>query len=155
MGARQTAQGRPELARVPLERALAIREATAADPRELATIRFDLARALWSDHRERRRAVELAEQARVAYGPLDGALAEEERRTVGPGSPAITCDPRRKPTLEVSWVTISRPPIGKTSGASAVTTIQARSGGSPRIGRVVAMAEEAKDVGPWAMDCSC
>jgi tetratricopeptide (TPR) repeat protein/tRNA A-37 threonylcarbamoyl transferase component Bud32 len=63
---------RPGEALPHLERAFAIQSAKGIDPVELASTRFGLARALWeapaSAGRDRSRALELAEQARAAYG---------------------------------------------------------------------------------------
>jgi serine/threonine-protein kinase len=63
-------------ARVPLERALAIREAQPADGLELADIRFSLAQALWPSG-ERDRAVDLATRARDAYARAGATRSEE------------------------------------------------------------------------------
>ena len=59
--------GRAEQAIPPLERALAIREASEPDPAQVAETRFALARALWDAGRERARALQLAAAARAAF----------------------------------------------------------------------------------------
>jgi len=67
IGQCHVAQGRPEQAIAPLERALAVREAEPGDKRELGRTRFALARALWESKGDRKRAVELAANARAAF----------------------------------------------------------------------------------------
>jgi len=70
------ALGKASDAVAPAERALALLAKPDAhtEARELARVRFVLARALWDANRDRRRAHELAAQARAA---LDGADASE------------------------------------------------------------------------------
>ncbi len=51
----------------PLERALKLRETHAGDPRDLAQVRFSLARALWGTVEGHARAGKLAHQARATY----------------------------------------------------------------------------------------
>jgi serine/threonine-protein kinase len=65
IGETHVGSGSPALAIPPLERALAIRVAEQGDVAELARTRFVLARALWNTRRDRRRAVDLARQARA------------------------------------------------------------------------------------------
>jgi tetratricopeptide (TPR) repeat protein len=52
----------------PLERALEIQGVAEGLPQRIAETRFALARALWDSGRDRRRAVDLARQARDGYG---------------------------------------------------------------------------------------
>ena len=59
-----------------LERVLAIRETVAADARELAEVRFALARALWRSKRDRPRALQLAHAA--CAGLADAPWAAKE-----------------------------------------------------------------------------
>ena len=61
-------QDAPESALAPLERALAIREKSGAEPSQIGETRFLLARALWDSGRDRARARTLAEAAKAAYG---------------------------------------------------------------------------------------
>jgi len=72
----ELALGRASDALAPAERAIALlaKPDAHADPGQLARVRFVLARALWDANRDRRRAHELATQARAA---LDGADAGE------------------------------------------------------------------------------
>jgi eukaryotic-like serine/threonine-protein kinase len=73
--------GRPAAAIAPLERALVIRSGAKATPAELATPAFQLARALWDAGTGRRRAVELARQARASLDQT-GASHERDRATL-------------------------------------------------------------------------
>jgi eukaryotic-like serine/threonine-protein kinase len=61
-------QDAPEPALAPLERALAIREKSGAEPSQIGETRFLLARALWDSGRDRTRAQALARAAKLAYG---------------------------------------------------------------------------------------
>ncbi|MEM9458441.1 MAG: serine/threonine-protein kinase [Myxococcota bacterium] len=72
------AKGDPQAARAPAERAVALREAATMPPELLAEARFVLARALWSDRRQRARARALAEQAR-----------DDRPKTEGPGEAEV------------------------------------------------------------------
>jgi eukaryotic-like serine/threonine-protein kinase len=80
-------QGQAEAAMIPLERALALRERAAGEPRGLAEARFALARALLrSRPGERARVQALAEAARdefSAEGEADQA-AEVQRFLASP-----------------------------------------------------------------------
>ena len=68
IGASYLGQDEPEPALAPLERALAIREKSGAEPSQIGETRFLLARALWDSGRDRARAGTLAQAARAAYG---------------------------------------------------------------------------------------
>jgi tetratricopeptide (TPR) repeat protein len=68
IGASYLGQDEPEPALAPLERALAIREKSGAEPSQIGETRFLLARALWDSGRDRARAVTLAQAAKAAYG---------------------------------------------------------------------------------------
>ena len=68
MGQSLLGEGTPEKAVAPLERALAIREKTGAEPSQVGDTRFLLARALWDSGRDRARAQTLALSAKVAFG---------------------------------------------------------------------------------------
>jgi tetratricopeptide (TPR) repeat protein len=70
--------GRAGEAIAPLERALHIREASEPDAGTVAETRFDLARALWDEGRDRRRARRLATTARSEYERTP-ALANKAR----------------------------------------------------------------------------
>ncbi len=67
MGEALGESGKAVLALVPLEKALAIREARATSTTDLPMTRFALARALWDSRRDRRRASALAKTAASAY----------------------------------------------------------------------------------------
>ncbi|WP_437913932.1 serine/threonine-protein kinase [Sorangium sp. So ce302] len=71
-------KGEPGKARPFAERALAIYAAKGegVSPIELADTRFHAARALWGSARDRKRAVELASQARDAYAAEEGEYAK-------------------------------------------------------------------------------
>ncbi|WP_438040633.1 tetratricopeptide repeat protein [Sorangium sp. So ce128] len=71
-------KGEPGKARPFAERALAIYAAKGegVSPIELADTRFHAARALWGSARDRKRAVELATQARDAYAAEEGEYAK-------------------------------------------------------------------------------
>ena len=68
IGASYLGQDEPEPALAPLERALAIREKSGAEPSQIGETRFLLARALWDSGRDRARAATLAQAAKSAYG---------------------------------------------------------------------------------------
>jgi tetratricopeptide (TPR) repeat protein len=72
---------RPREAIAPLERAIAIRKQANATPAELATPSFQLARALWASGTDRRRAGELAREARAALAAA-GPARERDRATI-------------------------------------------------------------------------
>ena len=55
-----------------LERALALRETTPGDPAELGQVQFLLGKALWTQGKERGRAIELARRARESFAQVDG-----------------------------------------------------------------------------------
>ena len=61
------ALGQPTRATAPLERALSLRQARPGDPRDVADVRFSLARALWGSPADRGRALELARDAHATY----------------------------------------------------------------------------------------
>ena len=71
------AQHDTTVAREYAERAVSIRENGSVAPELLATGRFVLARALWSDKTQRGRARELAEQAREAFAEHGEGRADE------------------------------------------------------------------------------
>jgi tetratricopeptide (TPR) repeat protein/predicted Ser/Thr protein kinase len=73
--------GRSEHARAPLERAVALCERISTDPVDLASARFVLARALWSDALERATSRRLATLALDAFSAA-GAIAAKERQEV-------------------------------------------------------------------------
>ncbi len=68
---------RPEDALVHAEQAHAFTRRDDIDPTDKATATFTLARALWDSERDRSRAVELAQQARVGVGDGMPPLVEE------------------------------------------------------------------------------
>jgi tetratricopeptide (TPR) repeat protein len=67
IGSSYLAEGDPDSALAPLERAFRLREALEADWSRRAETRFALARALWESNRDRGRARALAEQAKEGY----------------------------------------------------------------------------------------
>jgi len=67
IGRSYLAEGSPDNALVPLERAFRIREAKEIEPSRRAEARFALARALWESKRDRIRARALADEARATY----------------------------------------------------------------------------------------
>jgi tetratricopeptide (TPR) repeat protein len=81
LGLAELSRGRPRDALAPLERALALstRAAAASDPRELAEIRWGLARALRAAGADPTRANALAEAASVGYRGLGSESAERVR----------------------------------------------------------------------------
>ena len=81
IGATYVAEGNPNSALVPLERAARILRDADMDPAARAETNFVLARALWDSNRDRGRARDLAEQARIDYAktPAKDSLAEVER----------------------------------------------------------------------------
>jgi tetratricopeptide (TPR) repeat protein/predicted Ser/Thr protein kinase len=84
LGAVRVAQGQHDRAVEPLQRALGVLTTVPGDPREIAAVRFSLARALWDateTARARPRARTIAEQARTDYASA-GAHASEERDAV-------------------------------------------------------------------------
>jgi tetratricopeptide (TPR) repeat protein len=68
---------RPEDAIAPLERALTICGGQSLHAALVPDIEFQLARALWSAHRDRARAVALARAARVGYQATEGRSQKE------------------------------------------------------------------------------
>jgi len=81
IGATHLAEGNPNNALVPLERAFKIRRAQDPDLSRQAETNFVLARALWDSRRDRSRARTLAEDARAAYAktPAKDKLADVEQ----------------------------------------------------------------------------
>jgi len=71
------AAGAPVQAVAPLERALAVCEATVVSPQEKADVSFTLARALVKAGRDRRRALDLARRAKDLY--LEQGKGYEDR----------------------------------------------------------------------------
>ena len=67
IGLSYLAEGNPNGALVPLERAFKIRSAQETEPSRRAETAFALAQALWESNRDRSRARSLAEQAREDY----------------------------------------------------------------------------------------
>ena len=67
IGATYVAEGNPDNALVPLERALKIRNYRTRSLRAAPRRNFVLAQALWDSNRDRGRALALAEEAKAAY----------------------------------------------------------------------------------------
>jgi tetratricopeptide (TPR) repeat protein len=77
------AEGNPNGALVPLERALKIRLAQDADLARQAETKFALARALRDSNRDRARARVLAEEAKAAYAKTASDKVDEVARWLG------------------------------------------------------------------------
>jgi tetratricopeptide (TPR) repeat protein len=103
LGLAHLRRGGPRDALLPLERALALRTASAAasDPQELAEIRWALARTLRALGRDPARAKELAEAAAAGYRGLGGESAaradEIARWLAAPGAGTAPGAPRNPP----------------------------------------------------------
>jgi hypothetical protein len=82
-GQLELAEGRVPQAQATLEQALTLLQPEDRIPDDVAEAKFTLARALWSDGKERQRAVQLAQRARELYetsGPKNHpALAKVKR----------------------------------------------------------------------------